>query len=45
MVKVFSSQQDVFTVTDLEPSFAKDLLGTIANKTGISSMLPTSARG
>ena len=43
-VKLFSSQPDVLTVTDLEPFFAKDLLGTISKKTGVSSMLTTNAR-
>ena len=30
----FFSQPDVLTVTDLEPFFAKDLLGTLSTKTG-----------
>lgn len=33
------------TVTSLEPLFTKDLFGTTSKKTGVSSMLPTSARG
>ena len=40
----FSSQPDVLTVTSLEPFFAKDLLSSISKKTGVSSMLPKSAR-
>ena len=37
------SQTDVLTVTILEPFLAKDLLGIISKKTGVSPMLPTSA--
>ena len=41
----FFTQPNVLTVNDLGPFFAKDLLATISKKTGVSSMLPTSARG
>ena len=41
----FFSQPDDLTVTDSEPLFAKDLLDAISKKTGVSSMLLTSARG
>ena len=34
----FFSQPDVLTVTNLDSVFAKDLLGTISKKTGISFM-------
>ena len=44
-VTCFFLQPDVLAVTDLEPFFAKDLLHTISNKTDISSMLATNARG
>ena len=40
----FFSQPDVLTVTNSEPFFARDLLGTISNKISVSSMLPTSVR-
>ena len=36
---------NVFTVIDLDPLFAKDLLGTKLKKTGVSFMLLVSARG
>ena len=42
---MFFQKQDVFTLTDLEPFSAKDLMGTISKKNGVSSMLPTSFRG
>ena len=46
IVTYFFSQLDVLTtVTDLQPFFTKDLLGSISKKTGVSSMLPTGAKG
>ena len=44
-VTCFLSQPDAPTVIELQNFFAKDLLGTILKKTGVSSRLPTSARG
>ena len=39
------SQPDVLTVTDLELFFVNYSLGYISKKTGVSSMLPKTARG
>ena len=44
-VTCFFSQPEILTVTDLDPLFAKYLLGTMSKKASVSSMLPMNARG